>query len=494
MNEQTHNEQSIMNKAAWRCYFTEIMIIIIAYSIEVVKHNRTLASFLTTTLLLLIPAIISFLLIRRNPSGSLAKYFITIGFFIPYVFLLFTASNNLVFTYGVLMMVVTVMFLNRLFSIISSCFYAAVNIGNVVFKAVTVGLTKEDIVTSEIQVALIIICGIFAVVLTHVIIQCSNLKMAEIVKERENVTSLLDHMMTTSSEITDGIEKVNTMMEQLDESVTQTCSAMQEVNAGSAETADSVQQQLVMTEEIQNQIQEVSKNADAITENMEQAMTAISHGNVNMEKLSTQAEKSEQSGNEVATQLQALEEYTKQMHSIIELINSVATQTSLLSLNASIEAARAGEAGRGFSVVATEISNLANQTQEATNNIEKLIGNISQKLEGVVSAINDLIEANTIQFQAAEETAVSFTQIEGSSKCIEEKISELVESVSKLAKANESIVDSIQNISAITEEVSSHSNETLEISQQNSTIVQDVSTIVTSLSEKAESLKQEEEA
>lgn len=66
------------------------------------------------------------------------------------------------------------------------------------------------------------------------------------------------------------------------------------------------------------------------------------------------------------------------MHSIIELIDNITTQTSLLALNASIEAARAGEAGRGFSVVASEISNLATQTQDATVDITTLIENISK--------------------------------------------------------------------------------------------------------------------
>ena len=76
-------------------------------------------------------------------------------------------------------------------------------------------------------------------------------------------------------------------------------------------------------------------------------------------------------------ELNKLNEYTGMMQSIIDVINNITTQTSLLALNASIEAARAGEAGRGFSVVAGEISNLANQTTSATENITELINNVS---------------------------------------------------------------------------------------------------------------------
>lgn len=77
--------------------------------------------------------------------------------------------------------------------------------------------------------------------------------------------------------------------------------------------------------------------------------------------------------NRVLEKMKVLTEYTNKMNTIIETITSIANSTGMLALNASIEAARAGEAGRGFSVVATEISGLASQTKDATVNITELI-------------------------------------------------------------------------------------------------------------------------
>lgn len=96
------------------------------------------------------------------------------------------------------------------------------------------------------------------------------------------------------------------------------------------------------------------------------------------------------------------------MHSIVELISGITSQTSLLALNASIEAARAGEAGRGFSVVATEISGMATQTKEATVHITELIENISNAISEVVSVVREMIGAINEEKQSTENTANNF--------------------------------------------------------------------------------------
>jgi methyl-accepting chemotaxis protein len=167
----------------------------------------------------------------------------------------------------------------------------------------------------------------------------------------------------------------------------------------------------------------------------------------------------------------------------------VADQTGLLSLNASIEAARAGEAGRGFAVVASEISNLASQTQQATENIESLISGVIDRLQGASNAINELVDGNLQQKEVANVTADSLRTIQEDSTAIEQNTEAMTELVRKLEVANHSIVESIQNISAITEEVSAHSNETYESSVQNTAIVKEVGQIAQFLQKRAADLK-----
>jgi uncharacterized protein (TIGR00730 family) len=92
-----------------------------------------------------------------------------------------------------------------------------------------------------------------------------------------------------------------------------------------------------------------------------------------MAQLVKHVETSGRAGKQVVDELTELNRHTAKMHDITDLINEVASQTTLLALNASIEAARAGDSGRGFAVVASEISKLAEQTTQATDDITSLI-------------------------------------------------------------------------------------------------------------------------
>ena len=187
--------------------------------------------------------------------------------------------------------------------------------------------------------------------------------------------------------------------------------------------------------------------------------------------------------------MKKLSEYADKMGTIINVIEGITTQTSLLSLNASIEAARAGEAGKGFAVVAGEISSLAGQTSEATTEITSIIQNIAQEIQVVVDAINNLVEYNHVQGEKASRTAESFQGVERVSGDIQVQAQNLAIAVGELAGANAGIIENIQTVSAITEEVTAHSSETFASSEENDNAASEVMDMVTELHDLAQQLE-----
>lgn len=479
------------NRAAVTCYIITISVITGAYFIEAVKGNRTFPYFFTVLASLWIPGTIVLFMHLTRKFTDVIKYIILFGFSIPWCFMLFTANNNLVFTYALVIMIALNAYANRRFAVVTAITYNVFNIGSVIFFAFVNGMTNEDIVTAEIQLFLLFLCGIFNIFVASMGSGINQEKLDDIEEEKNHTAVLLDKVLSASYELSAGIDQLNQKMKQLSQAMDRTCYSMEEVSTGTSVTSDSIQTQMMMTGEIQNKLDDVNMHAKAISDSVSETGKAIALGSVNMDNLEKEVAESDKYSSDAARELQELENSTKQMQSIIELINNVADQTALLALNASIEAARAGDAGRGFSVVASEISNLANQTQNATGDINELISGIDQKLLDVDKAIRAFIEGSRRQHDATMETVKSLDIIKTDSKDIESRTGGLAESVSSLADANKSIIDAVENISAIMEEVSAHSKETYESSIRNRTTVEEMMEIVEHLNELAVSMKKD---
>lgn len=482
------SESQVINRMANILFTVECVILLLAYGVQFAQGSKTAGNFAILAVTDILPVIICWVIYKMNPGSTKIRHFMGIGFGIFYAFSCFTSNEQMVFTYAIPMILVVTLFNDAAFSFKISVGVAAISVGHSIWYTAGQNWTSEAVAALEIEAVVMVIICVYSVTCNKLIARLNGDKVTAIDAAGEKTGTLLEQVMSISEKMIEEVSVISDKMTQLTASSEETLASMQEVQSGTTDSAESIQNQLVKTEEIQTQIEKVTNATNSISTNVDASVDACHAGRENIEKLMKQSEISEKAGSEVMKDVEGLKNSTEQMESIVALIKSVASQTSLLALNASIEAARAGEAGRGFAVVATEISDLAGQTSSATGSISELIEGISRIVNEVVTAISSLVESNKVQNESATVTSGSFEKIVDSVKGIREDSQTLSSVVTRLAAANQEIVESIQTISAITEEVSAHSTTTCEATQQNEAIVEDVQRVVEEMINNAEKL------
>jgi len=490
LSEKKYADQS-MNKTAMVGIYIMNLVLALAYALELVKGARTPLSYGIVAFLCIVPCILAQIIYLKKKNSASIRYVLGIGFLLLYAYVMFTSSTNLTFCYIIVAFVILVVYIDIRFLLCMGITAIVINVAKVIASAVTTGLSAEDITNTEIIFACLILTGVFIIMAVKKIELINNAHVIKAQKEKEQSETLLNTTLEVAANITTSIESVVAETEGLKEAISQTRLAMNDLTAGANDAASATEEQAAGTERISGYIRGVDASARQILEESNEAQNNLEQGSKLMEELMRQVKNSEASGILVTEKVNGLKEYADRMQEIMGLISNVAEQTGLLSLNASIEAARAGEAGRGFGVVASEISSLSEQTNAATEDITELIGNIVKSIEEAANAMSLLLESSQVQNQYVGTTAESFEKIYKSTNGIITEAENLKKTVDIVTEENRRIEEQIGQVSSITEEVTARSEETLEACNMNLESVEEVAAIMENLKDEARKLQQE---
>lgn len=180
-----------------------------------------------------------------------------------------------------------------------------------------------------------------------------------------------------------------------------------------------------------------------------------------------------------------------QVTEITDVIDSIAGQTNLLALNASIESARAGEAGKGFAVVANEIKKLAEESKRSANQINELLGTITNDVGEVSSTTKDANIELANQVITVNASINSFKEILSSIERILPEINNISVSIGVLNKDKDNILSTAENISAVAEENSASAEEILASTEQMRASAENVLNTTQLLNDRASTMQAE---
>lgn len=265
----------------------------------------------------------------------------------------------------------------------------------------------------------------------------------------------------------------NTFLTRLQGMISEVVGSVQKVSDASEHTADiairtdkGVQTQLAEIELVATAVHEMTATAQDVARNATQAAEAASHA----DRAANQGRHIVQDTGATITELageigravdvvQTLARDSENIDAILVTIRSIAEQTNLLALNAAIEAARAGEQGRGFAVVADEVRNLAQKTQQATGEIQQMIQQLQNGTRDVVQVMEQSQSRTQRSVEQADAAAEALQAITQAVSLINDMNNQIASAAEEQSAVAEDINRNVTNIGQVAQDVAGGAEE-----------------------------------
>ncbi|SEF39947.1 methyl-accepting chemotaxis protein [Butyrivibrio sp. Su6] len=240
----------------------------------------------------------------------------------------------------------------------------------------------------------------------------------------------------------------------------QVSQAVDDISKGAVNQAESVETAAGNTQDIGRDIEQVADNVEQLNSYSEQMKTSCEAAMEALNKLIVQSTEVQESVKDIGATIDSTNESAKEISKFSEAITEIASQTNLLSLNASIEAARAGDAGKGFAVVATEIGQLAVQSSNSAEEIKKIVEKLVADSEASVEVMQRLNSSFDQQSQQLDDTKTNMQSMAENVDNVADSTGNIAGYVDQLNAAKDKLVEIISDLSAISEENAASTEET----------------------------------